>query len=85
MTKFVMSEKIGPSSFVFWTIQFQNRNGEGAKRGDLKIPLHLRHGKEVRSIKEPRSKKPMPKAEVLKTGLSGLGYWSIQFFRTDRV
>jgi hypothetical protein len=83
MTKFGKSRKIGPSGFLFWTTrfsQFQNRNSEGAKRRDLKISIHLRHEKGVRSIKEPRWKKSKPKAEITKIRLSSLGYRSIQFF-----
>jgi hypothetical protein len=47
----------------------------------LKILVHLRYGKGVRSIKEPRWKKFKSKVEVAKTRLSGLRYWSIQFFQ----
>jgi hypothetical protein len=57
MTKFDKSEKIGLSSFVFQNIrflQFQNKNMEGAKREDLRIPVHLRPRKGIRSIKESR-------------------------------
>jgi hypothetical protein len=45
---------------------------EGAKYEDLKILIHLRHGKGVRSIKELKWKKSKPKVEGIKTGLSGL-------------
>jgi hypothetical protein len=57
MNKFGKSEKIGLSGLVFWNIrfsQFQNKNKEGAKCEDLTIPVHLRYGKGIRSIKEPR-------------------------------
>jgi hypothetical protein len=57
MTKFDKSGKIRLFGFVFWIIrvsQFQNRNMDIAKLEDLKIPVHLTHGKGLRSIKEPR-------------------------------
>jgi hypothetical protein len=56
-TKFGKAEKTGQSGFVFRNIrfsQFQNRNREGDKQEDLRILVHLRHGKGVRSIKETR-------------------------------
>jgi hypothetical protein len=52
----------------------------GAKRRNLKITKHLRHGKEARRIKEPIWKESKPKAEVAKTELSDFGYRSIRFF-----
>jgi hypothetical protein len=39
----------------------------------MRIPVHLRNGKGITSIKESRWKKSKPKAEVAKTGLSSLG------------
>jgi hypothetical protein len=83
MTKIFKSDKIGLPGFVFWNIrfsEFQNKNREGAKCEDFRIPVHLRHEKGIRSIKESRWKKSKSKAEVIKTGLSGLGYRSIRFF-----
>jgi hypothetical protein len=56
-----------------------------AKQRSLKILVQLTHGKEARNIMEPRWKKPKPGAVVAKTGLTGFGYWSILFFRKDRV
>jgi hypothetical protein len=80
MTKFGMSEEIGPSGFLlrnirFW--QFQGKTKEWAKLDDLMVQGVLRHGKELKSIKKPRWKKSMSKAKAAKTGLSGLGYQSI--------
>jgi hypothetical protein len=46
----------------------------------LKIQGVLRHEKGLKGIKEPRWKKSKPKAEAVKTGLSGLGNWTIWFF-----
>jgi hypothetical protein len=83
MTKFGKSEKTGLSGLLFRNIrfyQFQGNTKEGAKLEDLKIQCVLRHGKGLKGIKEPRWKKSKPKAEVAKTGLSGLGYRSIRFF-----
>jgi hypothetical protein len=57
MTKFDKSGKIRLFGFVFWIIrfsQFQNRNMDIAKLEDLKIPVHLTHGKGLRSINEPK-------------------------------
>jgi hypothetical protein len=57
MMKIFKSKKIGLPGFVFWNIrfsEFQNRNREGAKREDFRIPVHLRHEKGIRSIKESR-------------------------------
>jgi hypothetical protein len=51
-----------------------------AKLEDLKIQSVLKHGKGLRSIKEPRWKKSKSKAKSTKIGLSGLGYRSIRFF-----
>jgi hypothetical protein len=84
MTKFGKSGKIGLSSLLFRTIrfwQFQDKTKEGPKLKDLKIQGVLRHGKEIKGIKEPRWKKSKLKAEAAKTGLSGFGYRSIQFSR----
>jgi hypothetical protein len=58
---------------------------QGAKRENMTIPVHSRQEKRAKSVKEPTWKKSKPKAEVAKTELSGLGYQSIYFFRTDRV
>jgi hypothetical protein len=52
------------------------------KCGDLKNQVCLKHGKVDRSIKEPKQKKFKPKDEVAKTGLSGLGFQTIQFFQS---
>jgi hypothetical protein len=45
---------------------------------DLKIQDILRHGKGLKSIKEPRCKKSKPEANVIKTELSDFVYWSIR-------
>jgi hypothetical protein len=60
---------------------FQNKNRIWATLKDLKIQDVLRHGKGIKSTKEPRWKKSKIEAEVAKTGLSGSGYRSIQFFQ----
>jgi hypothetical protein len=52
---------------------------EIAKLKDLKIQCVLRHENELRSIKEPRWKKSKPKAEAVKTGWSGFGFWGLRF------
>jgi hypothetical protein len=44
---------------------------EEAKLKELKIQGVLRHGKGLRSIKEPRWKESKPKAEAAKTGWPG--------------
>jgi hypothetical protein len=62
----------GTSGFVSFRIKHR-------KELTLKIQ-DLRHGKRLRSIKEPRWKKSKPKTETTKTRLSGLGYQSIRFF-----
>jgi hypothetical protein len=88
MTKFGKSEKTGLSSFLFrniWFWQFQGKAKEGAKIEDLKIQGVLRHKKRLRSVKEIRWKKFKLKVEAVKNGLSGLGYRSIRFFRTDSL
>jgi hypothetical protein len=55
MTKFGKSGKIRLFGFVFRIIRFsQNRNMDIAKLEDLKIPVHLTHGKGLRSINEPK-------------------------------
>jgi hypothetical protein len=57
MTEFGKTEKTKQFSFVFWNIrfsQFQNRTMVGAKREDLRISVHLMHGKGVTDINEPR-------------------------------
>jgi hypothetical protein len=57
MTEFGKTEKTKQFSFVFWNIrfsQFQNRTMVGAKREDLRIPVHLMHEKGVTGINEPR-------------------------------
>jgi hypothetical protein len=45
----------------------------------LKIQDVLRHGKVLKSIKDPRWKKYKPEAEVTKIGLFDFGYQSIRF------
>jgi hypothetical protein len=40
----------------------------------------LRHGKGLKSTKEPGWKKSKPKAEAAKAEVSDLGYRSIRFF-----
>jgi hypothetical protein len=83
ITKFDRARKTRLSGLVFWNIRFSQfliMNREGAKCEDLKILVHLRHGKGIRSTKEPRQKKSKLEVEVAKTGLCGLGYQSIQFF-----
>jgi hypothetical protein len=82
MTKFSTSEKTVLSGFLFQNIrfwQFQGKTKGGAKLEDLKIQDILRHEKGLKSIKEPRWKKSMPKAEAAKTRLSGFSYPNIQF------
>jgi hypothetical protein len=57
MTKFGKAEKIGCSGFLFWIVwfwQFQYKTKEGARLEDLKIQGILRHGKGLKSIREPR-------------------------------
>jgi hypothetical protein len=61
-------------------LQFQNKNMNGVKSEDLRIPIHLRHGKGIRSIKGLRWKKSKSKAEAEKTKLSDLVYRSIRYF-----
>jgi hypothetical protein len=76
MTKFDKSEKIRLFGFLFRTIrfwQFQGKIKNGAKLEDLKIQGVLRHGKELKGIKEPRWKKSKPKAKAAKTRLSSFG------------
>jgi hypothetical protein len=56
MTKFGKSEETGLSGFLFRNIrfwQFQDKIKEEAKIEDLKIQGVLRHGKRLKSIKEP--------------------------------
>jgi hypothetical protein len=54
---------------------------QGAKRENMMIPVHSRQEKKAKSVKEPTWKKSKPKAEVVKTELSGLVYQSIRFFQ----
>jgi hypothetical protein len=61
MTKFGMSERTGLFGLVFRNIrfsQFQNMNRKGATLEDLRIPVHLRHGKRRINIKEPNGRNP---------------------------
>jgi hypothetical protein len=51
----------------------------------LKIQNVLRHGKGLKSIKEPIWKKSKPEAEVTKIGLSDFYTGVSGFPRTDRV
>jgi hypothetical protein len=57
MTKFGESRNIGLSGFLFqtiWFLQSQYKTKEVAKLEDLKIQGVLRHGEELKSIKETR-------------------------------
>jgi hypothetical protein len=81
MIKFDKSKKTGLSDFLFQNIrfwQFQGKAKKGAKIKDLKISGVLKHGKILRSIKEPRWKKSKTKVMAAKTGVSN-------FSRTDKV
>jgi hypothetical protein len=81
MIKFGKSEKNQNIRFS----QFQNRNKEGAKREDLKILVHLKHGKGVRSIKSQDRRNSSPKLKLKK---SNYLVWDIgvsDFFRRDKV
>jgi hypothetical protein len=55
-------------------LQFHGKTKEGARLKNLKIQGVLRHGKVLRSIKEPRWKKSEPEADAVKTRLFGFGY-----------
>jgi hypothetical protein len=82
MVKFGKAEKTGCSGFLFQIVrfwQFQVKTKEGAKFEDLKIQCVLRHGKGLRSIKEPRWKKSKSKAEATKTRWSSFIFWRVQF------
>jgi hypothetical protein len=83
MIKFDEFGKTELSVFPFRTIWFwwfQDKIKEGAKFKDLKIQGVLRYEKGLKSVKKPRWKKSKPKDEAAKTGLSGFGFWSVQFF-----
>jgi hypothetical protein len=65
----VSLEKSNYSVFYSKTSSFGSFRVKPRKKLDI-----LRHGKRLRSIKEPRWKKSKPKAKAVKTGLFGLGY-----------
>jgi hypothetical protein len=64
---------------------FQSRNTIRATLKDLKIQDFLRHGKGIKSIKEPRWKESKPEDEVTKTRLSSFGYQSIRFSQNTYI
>jgi hypothetical protein len=47
---------------------------------NLKIQLCLGHEKGDMRIRSQKRRRSEPEAEVVKTGPSALGFWSIQFF-----